>query len=113
MIETLGRACGLIFEFGSADVVAQTASDNPFWIRKLGSYINSCYDKDRPLRPSLADVKTLCDEFVEVEGAQLAYSSLRHLFRIYPELGFASISATEGRANSVSESLLSLDPPTR
>ena len=107
MIETLGGACGLIFEHDTADEIARTASDNPFWTRKLGSYINSCYDLDRPLRPALKDVRQLCEEFLEIEGAQLAYSSLRHLFRIYPDLGFASISATEGRAHAVSEELLS------
>lgn len=107
MIETLGRACGLIFDQQASEQIAATASDNPFWIRKLGSFINSCYDLDRPLRPELVNVRQLCMEFVEVEGSQLAYSSLRHLFRIYPDLGFAAVAASEGRADKVGEDLLS------
>lgn len=108
MIETLGLACGLIFEAGSADVVAQTASDNPFWIRKAGSYINSCVAQEaRPERLGNADIKGFCEEFIAIEGGQLAYSSLRHLFRIYPSLGLTAVDVVFGNRSEVDQELLS------
>ena len=92
MIQSLGRSAGLMISYRSASRVAATCSDNPFWMRKAGSYLNSCYGlESRPIDLDFDSVSRLCDEFVEVEGGQLAYSSLRHLFRIYPDLGPASV----------------------
>ncbi|HWL42997.1 MAG TPA: AAA family ATPase [Ilumatobacter sp.] len=108
MIEKLGLACGLIFERGAADNVATTASDNPFWIRKAGSYINSCVPQDgRPARLDAGIVAALCEEFVLIEGAQLAYSSLRHLFRIYPELGLGAVDVVFGNSDRTPQEVLS------
>lgn len=109
MIVALGRTAGLIFDEAVADDVATTCSDIPFWVRKAGSYIHSCYSEaDRPLRVARDDVRALCEEFVEVEGATLAYSSLTHLFRIYPDLGSAAVTCTRDKLGaSVSQPLLS------
>src|SRR5439155_13640434 len=50
MIQTLGSAAGLIIKEAAADAIARTCSDIPFWIRKAGSFINSCYPTDsRPI----------------------------------------------------------------
>lgn len=94
MLVTLGRACGLNLSDSACDVMASTCSDIPSWLRRLGSYVNSCYAiSGRPTRLRDKDVTPLCAEFVEVEGAQLAYSSLRHLFRIYPDLAEVALHA--------------------
>lgn len=98
MVETLGRSAGLIFSSEACDQISATCADIPFWIRKAGSFIHSCFPGEgRPLRLNLLDVAGLCDEFVEVEGAQLAFSSLRHLFRIYPELSDVAVDCLNGR----------------
>ena len=87
MIQALGRAAGLVFSDSSADLVAGTCSDIPYWIRKAGSYINSCFAQEgRPLTLEAPDVSGLCDEYLEVEGRQIAYASVRHLLRIFPAL---------------------------
>ncbi|MEQ1699440.1 MAG: ATP-binding protein [Ilumatobacteraceae bacterium] len=92
MIKALGRAAGLGLGDKAADLIAETCSDIPFWMRRAGSFINSCYSKeDRPVKVGVPEAKQLCIEFVEVEGGQLAYSSFAHLFRIYPELGPAAV----------------------
>jgi len=108
MVETLGLACGLVFERDAADVVAETASDNPFWVRKAGSYINSCVAHDvRPERLRRTEVEEYCREFIAIEGGQLAYSSLRHLFRIYPELGLTAVDVVFGNRAKLDQELIS------
>jgi len=108
MIETLGLACGLAFDRDAAQLLAATASDNPFWIRKAGSFINSCIaQSNRPERLRVDQVRTLCDDFIAIEGAQLAYSSLRHLFRIYPALGLTAVDAVFGNRDDLNEALIS------
>ncbi len=109
MIETLGLACGLAFDRDAAELLAETASDNPFWIRKAGSYINSSVAQtSRPERLKVNEVRALCEDFIATEGAQLAYSSLRHLFRIYPELGLTAVDAIFGNRSDLSDELLSI-----
>jgi hypothetical protein len=96
MLQTLGRAAGLIFRGDVADHIAYVCSDFPFWLRRAGSFFHSCYrQKDRPLEVDIEDARQLCAEFAEVEGAGLAYSSLVHLFNIYPELGEAATALTK------------------
>lgn len=98
MIQAVGRSAGLIFDDESANALAATASDIPFWVRRAGSYVNSCFElENRPFSLEEEAVSTLCAEFVEVEGAQLAFSSLRHLFRIYPQLGVTAVDVMNGR----------------
>jgi hypothetical protein len=94
MVQTLGRSAGLVFSHGAGDLLAETCSDIPFWIRKAGSFINSCFaQSERPIKLRHPDIYGLTKEYVAVEGGKLAYSSLRHLFRIYPELGDVAIGA--------------------
>lgn len=109
MIQSLGRAAGLTLDDGAADEVAMTCSDMPFWIRRAGSYIHSCYDQScRPVRIHRNDAVVLMGEFVDVEGAQLALSSLRNLFRIYPELGSTAVDSVRHRnLETLSQPLLS------
>ena len=96
MIQSLGRTAGLIFSHGASDLIAKSCSDMPSWIRKAGSYINSCFGQgDRPLKLRYPDIVALVREFIDVEGGQLAYSSIRHLFRIYPDLGSVGIAALQ------------------
>ena len=94
MIQALGRSAGLVFSHGASDIIAETCSDMPFWIRKAGSFINSCFaNSERPLKLRHPDIFDLTQEFILVEGGQLASSSLRHLFRIFPELGDVALAA--------------------
>lgn len=109
MVQTLGRTAGLAFDNAASDRIAATCSDMPFWIRKLGSFVNSCFAiADRPLELSLSDVAILCDEFIDVEGSNLAYASLRHLFRVHPAVGDAAYAIATGDTRSVSEHLVSV-----
>ncbi|MBW8826680.1 MAG: hypothetical protein JF603_10090 [Acidobacteria bacterium] len=103
MIKQLGRSAGLVFDDEGASSVAAACSDIPSWIRKAGSFVNSCYAQDgRPVALESADVAQLCGEFVEVEGGHLAYSSLSHLFQIYPELGPAAVTCVlDGKPDRV------------
>lgn len=108
MIKALGRAAGLGLGDKAADLIAATCSDIPFWMRRAGSYINSCFPKEnRPVKVGLLETKELCTEFVEVEGGQLAYSSFAHLFRIYPELGPAATECLLRNEPDVAQATLS------
>lgn len=94
MIQTLGRSAGLVFSRDGARLISETCSDIPYWIRKAGSYIHSCFSQgDRPIKLRYPDLTELVGEFVTIEGGQLAYSSLSHLFRIYPQLAPVAMGA--------------------
>jgi hypothetical protein len=109
MLQTLGRTAGLVFDSASAEVLAAACSDIPFWIRKVGSFVHSCYPtSDRPVKVSRQVAADLAQEFIEVEGAQLAFSSLQHLFSIFPELGdAASAAAARLKIDHIPQPLLS------
>lgn len=94
MIQTLGRSAGLVVSHDGSRLVAETCGHIPYWIRKAGSYIHSCFAQDdRPIKLRYPDLAPLMYEFVAVEGGQLAFSSLRHLFRIFPAVSKVAMGA--------------------
>jgi hypothetical protein len=87
MIKTLGKSAGLLFADAAADDIAATCADIPFWIRKAGSHIHRHFDTDdRPVKVNRAQAEELMDSFAQSDGWVLAEVSLRHLFRVFPEL---------------------------
>ena len=111
MIRKLSRRAGLVFESGTAGVVAEACGDVPLWMRKACSFIHGEVDVlARPATPSLKQVQTWLAAYARGEGAMLAEVALRHLLRIHPDLraaleldGKAVLAAREARAVLVLE----------
>ena len=87
MIKALSKFAGLQFDDITAEMIAFTCCDSPYWVRKACSFIHKRIDiKVRPFKLEQGLVKQFLDDFVNTEGAIIAQVALRHLFRVYPEL---------------------------
>ena len=87
MIRTLARTSGIIFSDENSNLISETCSDMPFWIRKACSYVHRQIDvSDRPIEIDRKLLKKYLDDFIEKEGGVLAQTALKHLFRVYPEI---------------------------
>lgn len=107
MIRTMGPTAGLIFNEGSADYVAKSCSDVPFWIRRACSAMHKKLDAaKRPISLKVTQTKGLIDEYVKDEGAAICMVALQHLFRVYPEIKSAAFRASVGDTTGIDERLL-------
>lgn len=87
MIKSLARTSGIQFSEDNSNLISETCSDMPFWIRKACSYIHRQIDTtDRPTEIDQQVLKSYLIDFIEEEGGILAQTALKHLFRVYPEL---------------------------
>lgn len=87
MIKSLSRVAGLQFDEITAEFIANTCCDVPFWVRKACSFLHRRIDiQSRPFKPESNMVKMHLDDFVQTEGAIIAQVAIQHLFRVYPEL---------------------------
>lgn len=87
MIRTIGRRAGLYFEEESAERIAIACGGFPFWIRIACSYINGQMEIDaRPQRVDPEQVNRLIEQFIEVEGIDVARVALSNLRRYEPSL---------------------------
>lgn len=87
MIKRLGRQAGLIFTDATAEQIAETSADMPFWIRKACSYIHGKVEIAlRPFEPQVTLISDYLNEFVASDGVAMSEVALAHLFRVYPEL---------------------------
>src|SRR5665648_2867 len=87
MIRTLARTSGIQFSEENSNLISETCSDMPFWIRKACSFVHRQIDvSDRPIDIDNKLIKRYLDDFIEREGGVLAQTALKHLFIIYPEI---------------------------
>lgn len=87
MIKTLARTSGIMFSDDNSNLIAETCSDVPFWIRKACSYIHRQIDiSNRPVEIDNELLKKYLEEFIEKEGGVVSQTALKHLFRVYPEI---------------------------
>lgn len=87
MIKTLSRVAGLQFDETSAEQIAATCCDSPYWVRKACSYIHKRIDiQIRPMKPNIELIKNYLEDFVNSEGGIIAQIAIQHLFRVFPEL---------------------------
>ncbi len=107
MIRSMGPLAGLNFDEASAERVASTCSDLPFWIRKACAFLHARIDASaRPLRPVAADVASALSDFIRDEGAAMAQVALQHLFRVYPELRGAALEALNNQFGNIKPSVM-------
>lgn len=107
MIRSVGSIAGLKFEDATADFIASSCSDMPFWIRKACSFVHTRTDTlSRPLVLQSPDTEGKVKDFIRDEGADMAQVALQHLFRVYPELKEPALKASKGRAGEIAPSLI-------
>lgn len=86
MLKDLCKRCGLVIKDGELDKIAEACGDFPYWMRLAGSYIHKAIDvQGRPLEISPEIILKLLDDFIEVEGADVAKVALEDLRRKSPE----------------------------
>jgi hypothetical protein len=87
MIRDLGKRCGIRFSADARNWVASVCGDFPFWIRMACSHVHKALDvESRPIEVDVAMARSLLDEFVMAEGADIALVALRNLRRMHPEV---------------------------
>jgi hypothetical protein len=108
MLSELGKRCGLQFDAGALNVIADVCGDMPFWMRMAGSYVHRAIDVDtRPYRVSEDQARRLLDEFVAGDGVEVARVALQHLAFVYPEaIKSLGESIDEARPNAKANQLL-------
>ncbi|KJK47349.1 hypothetical protein UK23_20615 [Lentzea aerocolonigenes] len=83
MIKALARRCGLNFSNDARNYLAAYAAYLPYWIRMAGSYVHRHVElEERPVDIDLEVTKSLCREFGETEGAEIARIALQNLKRV-------------------------------
>ncbi|WP_392670611.1 hypothetical protein [Streptomyces sp. LN785] len=87
MIKALGKRCGLQFPPQGRKEIAVTAAYLPYWMRMVGSYIHRHVElASRPLMLESEVIASLCQEFAETEGAEIARIALQNLQRVDPPM---------------------------
>jgi AAA-like domain len=109
MLKSLARRAGLQFDDNALERIAEVCADMPYWVRKASSYIHDKTEiNSRPLKLESDQVATLLEEFVSYEGETLAKVALSHLFSVHPELERHVKACSDGKAETVPKSYLSV-----
>ena len=102
MIRRLGKLAGLTFTDNTANLIAETCAEMPFWIRKACSFIHSKIDVGlRPFEPQKDLVEELLRDFIVSDGSAMSSVALSHLFRVYPELRAPTVQCFNGEGARV------------
>ena len=109
MIRKIARTAGLVMTDASADAIAASTSDMPFWMRKACSYIHRQIDiSGRPTTVEVVQARALVADFLGKEGGTLGQVAISHLFRVYPELKEPCLLVLDGTADNIRPHTLSI-----